>query len=64
MRLIKLLKDHEDVDGVLHKAGSEINVDLTTYDWLMQVYINERKQQVDEFKSINRFFDKGTKDDK
>ena len=62
MRIIKLLKDHEQ-DGILHKAGTEIEVDLKTYDWLLALYVSERAAQLVEFKRINRFFDEGTADD-
>lgn len=40
---ITLLKDHETPDG-LKKAGETIEVSETEYDWLMSVYLQDRKE--------------------
>lgn len=48
---IKLLKPLE-MNGVTHPEGTEVDVDKSTYDWLMQQYIAERqaiRAQVEEF---------------
>ena len=46
MRKIKLLKDHEDETGTLHKAGETVEVSLRVYNYLTEVYVNERKLMV------------------
>lgn len=51
MRKIKLLKNHEDATG-LHKAGEELEVDVKTYDWLMSVYLEDRKRLVQRLNSV------------
>ncbi len=56
MRKIKLLKDHEQ-DGVLYKAGETIEVSIETYQWLMSVYLDERKKLVRELNEIKIFGD-------
>lgn len=42
---ITLLKDHMCPEGHF-KAGETIEVDEATYDWLMQVYLAERREQM------------------
>jgi len=61
MRKIKLLKDHEQ-NGVLYKAGTTVEVDVKTYDWLLTVYVAEREAQLADLNRINRFFE-GDNDD-
>lgn len=61
VRKIKLLKDHEGPDGTF-KAGEEIEVDVPTYNWLMQVYLEDRKRLVEQLNSIPNF--KGDPDDR
>lgn len=56
MRKIKLLKDHEQ-DGVLYKAGETIEVSKGTYEWLMSVYLDERKKLVQSLNEIKLFGD-------
>ena len=56
MRKIKLLKDHEQ-DGILFKAGETIEVPLETYEWLMSVYLDERKKLVQSLNEIKLFGD-------
>lgn len=46
MKKITLLKDLETPDGN-HKAGEIVEVDDSTYDWLMSTYLAERQQQVE-----------------
>jgi hypothetical protein len=53
MKSIKLLKDHEH-HGILHKAGEIIEVDDASYDWLMQVYLSERRKLVGQIKSVDK----------
>jgi hypothetical protein len=45
MRTIKLMKDHETPEGRF-KKGESIEVDEVTYDWLMGIYLEERKALV------------------
>jgi hypothetical protein len=56
MRKIKLLKDHEQ-DGILFKAGETIEVSIETYNWLMSVYLDERKKLVQQLNEIKIFGD-------
>lgn len=50
-RLIKLLKDHESPEGCF-KAGETIEVDIGTYNWLMSVYLEDRKRLVEALDSV------------
>ena len=50
-RFIKLLKDHESPEGSF-KAGETIEVDIGTYNWLMSVYLEERKRLVEALDSV------------
>lgn len=51
---ITLLKDHETPTGSF-KAGEVIEVDEATYNWLMSVYMAERKQLVEaEAKAVEQ----------
>lgn len=43
MRKIKLLKDHE-MNGVIYKEGEEIEVEDWVYDYIVNAYLEERKQ--------------------
>ena len=54
MRKIKLLKDHEQ-DGQVHKAGETIEVPVPMYDWLMGVYLAERKALVQRLNEVPNF---------
>lgn len=62
MRKIKLLKDHESPEGNF-KAGEEIEVDVPTYNWLMSVYLEDRKKLVEQLNSVPKFL-KGDQDDR
>lgn len=53
MRKIKLMKDHETPEGRF-KAGETIEVDETTYDWLMGIYLSERKALVAKLDEANK----------
>lgn len=54
MRKIKLLKDHETPRGNF-KAGETIDVDKATYDWLMSVYLQDRKELVAHLDTVPSF---------
>lgn len=60
-RQIKLLKDHESPEGCF-KAGDTIEVDVGTYNWLMQIYLEDRKRLVEALRSVPNFM-KDDKDD-
>lgn len=53
MRIIKLMKDHETPEGRF-KAGESIEVDETTYNWLMDIYLSERKALVAQLEEANK----------
>lgn len=55
------MKDHESPDGKF-KAGETIEVDTATYNWLMSVYLEERKQLVQRLDTVPSFL-KGDADD-
>ena len=59
MREIKLLMDHEHA-GKSYKAGETIEVDEATYDWLMDVYFEKRKQLVAKIQRADKIM-KATK---
>lgn len=56
-----MLKDHECPEGFF-KAGETIEVDIGTYNWLMQVYLEDRKRLVEQLNSVPDFM-KGDRDD-
>ena len=47
MKKIVLLMDHTSA-GVHHPAGSEIEVSDNEYDFIMKVYMDQRKVQVEK----------------
>lgn len=51
MKTIKLLKNHEQ-DGKFYLAGESIEVTDTIYQWLMDIYLVERKELVAKLNSI------------
>lgn len=53
MRKIKLMKDHETPEGRF-KAGETIEVDVQTYDWLMSIYLAERKALVAQLEEADK----------
>lgn len=55
MRKIKLMKNHEQ-DGKVYEAGETIEVDVKTYDWLMGVYLADRKALVAKLETTNKIF--------
>lgn len=61
MKQIKLLKDHEQ-SGKLYKAGEIIEVTDEAYDYLMAVYLSERRKLVGDLKKVAQVL-KGHKDD-
>lgn len=52
MKSIKLLKDHYQGD-VLHKAGSIVEVTDQDFEYLMGVYLSERRKLVGDLKKVD-----------
>lgn len=50
---IKLMKDHKH-HGVKYKAGEEIEVTKEEYDFLVNVYVADRKQVIEKAQKIEK----------